>query len=97
MLNLIKLELDKDNASIKNSINEYLNNVNNTNSNIKLEYNTWKPWEILNSKTYKEKPIINLPNIKLINTSFLYKPIIKRNISKKDLFQMPDINKLLPY
>ena len=94
---LIKLELDKDNSSLKNSINEYLNNINNANSNIIQDYNATTPWEILNSKTYKEKPKLNLPNIKLINTSFLYKPIIKRNISKKDLFQKPDINKLLPY
>ena len=94
---LIKLELDKDNTSLKNSINEYLNDVNNTNPDFIQDYNTTTPWEILNSKTFKEKPNINLPNIKLINTSFLYKPIIKRNLSKKDLFQKPDINKLLPY
>ena len=94
---LIKLELDKDNSSIKNSINKYLDSINNKNSNIIKEYNSATPWEILSTKTYKEKPIINLPNIKLINTSFLSKPIIKRNISKKDLFQKPDINKLIPY
>ena len=92
--NVLNLELKKDNLLIKNSINQYLNNINNK-SKILTDFNQSSPIDILNSTPYKKRPNIDLPNLKLINYSN-YKPV-KKKIIKDENKDKPDIKKLLPY
>ena len=75
--NVLNSELNKDNLLIKNSINQYLNNINNK-SKVLTDFNQSSPIDILNSTPYKKRPNIDLPNLKLINYSN-YKPVKKKN------------------
>ena len=92
---LINSELKTEAKLIENSISQYLDNVNNLKNLSGFIRAT--PWEILNSTSYKHKPNINLPNIRLINYAHNNNRPIKRNLSKKEIIKKPDINKLLPY
>ena len=75
---------------MNNSISKYLKKVNNPSRNIQDLFIS--PSEILSSTSYKKRPDIDLPFIKLINYSNHKNNKIL--IKEKSL---SDINKLMPY
>lgn len=88
---IINTEFIKDQESINNSINSYLNQVNNPSRNI--QNLCISPSEILSSTSYRNKPDIDLPFIKLISYS-------NNKNNKKDLSKeknLSDIKILLPH
>jgi hypothetical protein len=87
---IINEELIKDQESMNNSISKYLKKVNNPSRNIQDLFIS--PSEILSSTSYKKRPDIDLPFIKLINYSNHKNNKIL--IKEKSL---SDINKLIPY
>ena len=87
---IINEELIKDQESMNNSISKYLKKVNNPSRNIQNLFIS--PSEILSSTSYKKRPDIDLPFIKLINYSNHKNNKIL--IKEKSL---SDINKLMPY
>jgi hypothetical protein len=87
---IINEELIKDQESMNNSISKYLKKVNNPSRNIQNLFIS--PSEILSSTSYKKRPDIDLPFIKLINYSNHKNNKIL--IKEKSL---SDINKLIPY
>lgn len=88
---VINYELKKDEVLIKNSVNKYLNKVNNPSRNSEELFVSAS--EILSSTPYRKKPNIDLPHIKLINYS--HKRPIKKCYSKKR--SISNINMLIPY
>lgn len=92
---LLKFYINMQEKLIKNSINQYLNDVNNK-SNFFEGSGGYPPWQILNSTPFKKKPNINLPNIKFFN--YIKSKPIKRNLTEKEMIRRkPDIKKVLPY
>ena len=93
--NVINAELEKDQKSINNSINDYLDRINNR--NIKGDINNRvSPLILLNSGSYSTKPKINFPKIKFLSYS-KQKTSIEPKIIKKVIQKSPDIKKILPY
>ena len=92
---IINFELDKDQKSIKESISDYLNQINSKvlqgskNGGI-------SPFAIISPEIYRKKQKINFPKIKFLNYKQIKTPkdtkIFKKNVQKS-----PDIDKLLPY
>ena len=91
---IIYSELQNDQKSIQNSIDDYLSKVNN--KIIKSELSKLSPVEILNSETFSSKPKINFPKIKFLNYNKIKGPIEPKTIQKK-ILKSPDIQKVLPY
>ena len=92
---IIDSELVKEQKSIQDSINDYLNKINN--KILKPDINNGiSPFSILNSETYRTKPKINFPKINFLEYRNIKRPketkLIKNNFQKS-----PDINKILPY
>ena len=92
---IINSELYKEQKSIQDSINDYLNKINN--KILKADVNSGiSPFSILNSETYRTKPKINFPKINFLE----YRNIKRQKETKltKNTFQKsPDINKIMPY
>ncbi len=84
--NIINDELDKEQISLENIINKYLNNINNVNINNIIKSSA--------SPSPHKKQVFKLPKIKLISYK-KYKPP-KKKITTEDE-KKPDIRKLLPY
>ena len=85
--NTINDELEKEQISIENTINKYLNNINNINVKNIIKSSS-------NSPSPHKKQVFKLPKIKLINYK-KYKPPKRRITTEED--KKPDIKKLLPY
>jgi hypothetical protein len=92
---IINSELYKEQKSIQDSINDYLNKINN--KILKAEENSGiSPFSILNSETYRTKPKINFPKINFLEYRNIKRP--KETKLNKNTFQKsPDINKIMPY
>ena len=92
---IINSELAKEQKSIQDSINDYLNKVNS--KILKADINSGiSPFSILNSETYRTKPKINFPKIKFLDYRYMKRPIEAKPI-KKNYQKSPDVNKILPY
>ena len=94
---VINSQLEKDQKSIQNSIDEYLNKINsqfltgriNNQSHQKIQYNL---------ESYNNKPKIKFPKINLLNYyNQLNRPIQPKIIKRKIFLKSPDISKVLPY
>ena len=94
---VINSQLEKDQKSIQNSIDEYLNKINsqfltgriNNQSHQKIQYNL---------ESYNNRPKIKFPKINLLNYyNQLNRPIQPKIIKKKIFLKSPDISKVLPY
>jgi hypothetical protein len=85
--NTINDELEKEQISIENTINKYLNNINNVKVNNIIKSSS-------NSPSPHKKQVFKLPKIKLINYK-KYKPPKRKITTEED--KKPDIKKLLPY
>ena len=94
---VINSQLEKDQKSIQNSIDEYLNKINsqfltgriNNQSHQKIQYNL---------ESYKNRPKIKFPKINLLNYyNQLNRPIQPKIIKRKIFLKSPDISKVLPY
>ena len=92
---IINSELYKEQKSIQDSINDYLNKINN--KILKGDINSGiSPFSILNSETYRTKPKINFPKINFLEYRNIKRP--KETKLNKNTFQKsPDINKIMPY
>ena len=92
---IINSELYKEQKSIQDSINDYLNKINN--KILKGDINSGiSPFSILNSETYRTKPKINFPKINFLEYRNIKRP--KETKLTKNTFQKsPDINKIMPY
>ena len=92
---IINSELYKEQKSIQDSINDYLNKINN--KILKADVNSGiSPFSILNSETYRTKPKINFPKINFLEYRNIKRP--KETKLTKNTFQKsPDINKIMPY
>ena len=92
---IINSELYKEQKSIQDSINDYLNKINN--KILKADVNSGiSPFSILNSETYRTKPKINFPKINFLEYRNIKRP--KETKLNKNTFQKsPDINKIIPY
>ena len=92
---IINSELYKEQKSIQDSINDYLNKINN--KILKADVNSGiSPFSILNSETYRTKPKINFPKINFLEYRNIKRP--KETKLNKNTFQKsPDINKIMPY
>ena len=77
---LINEELKIEEQLIENSISKYLGKISNCNNLLNIDIGS--PWERLSSTSYKHKPDINLPNIKLI-IDIHQKPIKRYSTVKK--------------
>ena len=94
---VINSQLEKDQKSIQNSIDEYLNKINsqfltgriNNQSHQKIQYNL---------ESYNNRPKIKFPKINLLNYyNQLNRPIQPKIIKRKIFLKSPDISKILPY
>ena len=94
---VINSQLEKDQKSIQNSIDEYLNNINsqfltgriNNQGHQKIQYNL---------ESYNNRPKIKFPKINLLNYyNQLNRPIQPKIIKRKIFLKSPDISKVLPY
>ena len=94
---VINSQLEKDQKSIQNSIDEYLNKINsqfltgriNNQSHQKIQYNL---------ESYNNRPKIKFPKINLLNYyNQLNRPIQPKIIKWKIFLKSPDISKVLPY
>ena len=94
---VINSQLEKDQKSIQNSIDEYLNKINsqfltgriNNKSHQKIQYNL---------ESYNNRPKIKFPKINLLNYyNQLNRPIQPKIIKRKIFLKSPDISKVLPY
>ena len=94
---VINFQLEKDQKSIQNSIDEYLNKINsqfltgriNNQSHQKIQYNL---------ESYNNRPKIKFPKINLLNYyNQLNRPIQPKIIKRKIFLKSPDISKVLPY
>ena len=94
---VINSQLEKDQKSIQNSIDEYLNKINsqfltgriNNQSHQKIQYNL---------ESYNNRPKIKFPKINLLNYyNQLNRPIQPKIIKRKIFLKSPDISKVLPY
>ena len=94
---VINSQLEKDQKSIQNSINEYLNKINsqfltgriNNQGHQKIQYNL---------ESYNNRPKIKFPKINLLNYyNQLNRPIQPKIIKRKIFLKSPDISKVLPY
>ena len=94
---VINSQLEKDQKSIQNSIDEYLNKINsqfltgriNNQGHQKIQYNL---------ESYNNRPKIKFPKINLLNYyNQLNRPIQPKIIKKKIFLKSPDISKVLPY
>ena len=85
--NTINDELEKEQISIENTINKYLNNINNVKVNNIIKSSS-------NSPSPHKKQVFKLPKIKLINYK-KYQPPKRKITTEED--KKPDIKKLLPY
>ena len=94
---VINSQLEKDQKSIQNSIDEYLNKINsqfltgriNNQSHQKIQYNL---------ESYNNRPKIKFPKINLLNYyNKLNRPIQPKIIKRKIFLKSPDISKVLPY
>ena len=98
---VINSQLEKDQKSIQNSIDEYLNKINsqfltgrinsfiNNQGHQKIQYNL---------ESYKNRPKIKFPKINLLNYyNQLNRPIQPKIIKRKIFLKSPDISKVLPY
>ena len=92
---VINSQLEKDQKSIQNSIDEYLNKINiqfltrriNSQSPQKIEYNL---------ESYNNKPKIKFPKINLLNYyNQLNRPTQPKIIKRKIFLKSPDISKVL--
>ena len=94
---IINSELEKDQKSIQNSIDEYLNKINT--KFLRDRINNQSHQEILsNSESYNNKPKIQFPKINLLNYyNQLNRPIQQKMIKRKMFLKSPDISKVLPY
>jgi hypothetical protein len=90
---IIISEIDKEQKSIKDSIDDYLNKINSKiiKGDIK---NGISPTVLLNSESYNKRPKINFPRIKFLNYSQVKKPKEKK-IIKNDKNKSPDVKKVL--
>ena len=87
--NVITNEFEKEQNSIENTINKYLNNINNINVNQSYKSSSSSP-----SSSHNKKPNFKLPKIKLINYK-AYQPPKRIIVTEEE--KKPDIRKLLPY
>ena len=94
---VINSQLEKDQKSIQNSIDEYLNKINsqfltgriNNQGHQKIQYNL---------ESYNNRPKIKFPKINLLNYyNQLNRPIQPKIIKWKIFLKSPDISKVLPY
>ena len=94
---VINSQLEKDQKSIQNSIDEYLNKINsqfltgriNNQSHQKIQFNL---------ESYNNRPKIKFPKINLLNYyNQLNRPIQPKIIKRKIFLKSPDISKVLPY
>jgi len=94
---VINSQLEKDQKSIQNSIDEYLNKINsqfltgriNNQSHQKIQYNL---------ESYNNRPKIKFPKINLLNYyNQLNRPLQPKIIKRKIFLKSPDISKVLPY
>ena len=94
---VINSQLEKDQKSIQNSIDEYLNKINsqfltgriNNQNHQKIQYNL---------ESYNNRPKIKFPKINLLNYyNQLNRPIQPKIIKRKIFLKSPDISKVLPY
>ena len=94
---VINSQLEKDQKSIQNSIDEYLNKINsqfltgriNNQSHQKIQYNL---------ESYNNRPKIKFPKINLLNYyNQLNRPMQPKIIKRKIFLKSPDISKVLPY
>ena len=94
---VINSQLEKDQKSIQNSIDEYLSKINsqfltgriNNQSHQKIQYNL---------ESYNNRPKIKFPKINLLNYyNQLNRPIQPKIIKWKIFLKSPDISKVLPY
>ena len=92
---VINSQLEKDQKSIQNSIDEYLNKINiqfltrriNSQSPQKIQYNL---------ESYNNKPKIKFPKINLLNYyNQLNRPTQPKIIKRKIFLKSPDISKVL--
>ena len=94
---VINSQLEKDQKSIQNSIDEYLNKINsqfltgriNNQGHQKIQYNL---------ESYNNRPKIKFPKINLLNYyNQLNRPMQPKIIKRKIFLKSPDISKVLPY
>ena len=94
---VINSQLEKDQKSIQNSIDEYLNKINsqfltgriNNQSHQKIQYNL---------ESYNNRPKIKFPKINLLNYyNQLNRPMQPKIIKRKIFLKSPDISKVLPF
>ena len=94
---VINSQLEKDQKSIQNSIDEYLNKINsqfltgriNNQGHQKIQFNL---------ESYNNRPKIKFPKINLLNYyNQLNRPIQPKIIKRKIFLKSPDISKVLPY
>ena len=94
---VINSQLEKDQKSIQNSIDEYLNKINsqfltgriNNQGHQKIQYNL---------ESYNNRPKIKFPKINLLNYyNQLNRPLQPKIIKRKIFLKSPDISKVLPY
>ena len=92
---VINSEIEKDQKSIQNSIDDYLSKINS--KIIQNRINNQSHQEILlNSDSYYKKPQIKFPKINLLNYyNQLSRPIQPKTIKHK-LNKSPDLSKILP-
>ena len=90
---IIISEIDKEQKSIKDSIDDYLNKINSKiiKGDIK---NGISPTVLLNSESYNKRPKINFPRIKFLNYSKIKAPK-EPKIIKRDIQKSPDVKKVL--
>ena len=90
---IINSEIDKEQKSIKDSIENYLNKING--KILKAEAKGGiSPIVLLNSEPYNKRPKINFPRIKFLNYSQVKKPK-EPKIIKNDKNKSPDVKKVL--
>ena len=92
---IINSELNKEQKSIQNSIDEYLNKINSKILKQDINNNKQSPIILLNSESYSDKPKIKFPKIKFLN--YNHSKPIRKIIIKKDIHKSPDMSKILPY
>ena len=85
----LNIEFEKDQNSLDNTINKYLDEINNININQKMNTSTGSA-----STSPHKKTNFQLPKIKLINYK-QYQAPKRKIITEED--KKPDIRKLLPY
>ena len=92
---VINSEIEKDQKSIQNSIDDYLSKINS--KIIQNRINNQSHQEILlNSDSYYKKPQIKFPKINLLNYYNQLSRPIQPKIIKHKLNKSPDLSKILP-